>query len=116
MTDISMTSININSSDQKINPPPLAQYKPLSEYLPEYGDYVIWSGLFTVKHGFVLGLDVTSGKLNIVFENLPVLLLTMIEEEYGSNTKQISLGTIKKSRNGTYAIQQKIGNSTIWYI
>jgi len=98
--------------------PPLAQYKSLSEYLPAYGDYVIWSGWITTWHGIVSYYDSKSNELHIIFSGVPFLLFTMGDDELQKETKAINLAKIKNATQGSWAILQHDykRNTNIWYI
>jgi len=98
--------------------PPLAQYKPRSEYSPQYGDYFIWSRWFSTWHGVVTNFDANVGELSVVFAGVPFLLFTMPENEQKKETRKISLDEVKKASNGKYAIQRhdQTQNAVIWYI
>lgn len=99
-------------------PPPLAMYKPISEYSPAYGDFIVWSGWFVTWNGVVSNYDVDTSELDIVFSTLPFLLFTMHPEEQEKHRRKISLVQIRNSANGIFAICQHdyIHNVTIWYI
>lgn len=98
--------------------PPLAQYKPRTEYQPQYGDYVVWSKLFTTWHGIVTNFDANTGEVYIVWAGVPFLLFTMKEEEQKKETKKIKLEDIRKAGNGKFAIQRhdQTQNAVVWYI
>lgn len=100
------------------SPPPLAQYKDLSDYNPGYGDFVVWSGWFSTWHGIVSDYDNKSGDLYIIFAGVPFLLLTMTEAEQQKETKQVPLSRIKNASKGTWAINRHDAtrNANIWYI
>ena len=102
----------------RLDLPPLAQYKPRSEYNPQYGDYIVWSGWFTTWHGLVTNYDKNSGELYVVFAGVPFLLFMMNEQELVKETKKLKIADIKGATNGKYAIQQhdQSKNAVVWYI
>ena len=98
--------------------PPLAQYKPRTEYVPLYGDYFVWSRWFSTWHGLVVDYDRETGDVHILMAGVPYLLFTMVEKNFEKETIKIQLSEIKQARNGKYAIQHhsQTQNATIWYI
>lgn len=100
----------------KVDMPPLAQYKNRSQYVPSYGDYIIWSGWFTQWHGIVTAYDDKSGDVSIIFAGIPYLLFTMPEQQYAKETTIIPLHKLQNAPNGKYAIQTVQGGNAIWYI
>jgi len=96
----------------------LAQYKPRSEYIPQYGDYFVWSGWFTTWHGLVVNYDKRADELYILFAGVPFLLFTMNESEQEKETRKLRLADVKAAANGKYAIQQHRPeqNAIVWYI
>ncbi len=102
----------------RLDLPPLAQYKPRSEYKPQYGDYIVWSGWFSTWHGLVTNYDIEKEELYIVFAGVPFLLFMMGDTELEKETKKIKTDDIKRASNGKYAIQQhdQTNNAIIWYI
>ncbi len=98
--------------------PALAHYKPLSDYVPAYGDYVVWSGWFTTWHGIVSNYDQETNKLSVIFSGIPFLLFTMDHTQQKVDTREIELTKIKNASQGKWAIQQhdRVRNAVIWYI
>ncbi len=97
--------------------PLLAQYKNRSVYIPQYGDYIIWSGWLSTWHGFVTNYDKKTDRIDVIFSGLPFLLLTMDEKDYERETYQIELQELRQAKNGKYAIQQQAEDkSTVWFI
>lgn len=96
----------------------LAQYKPMSEYVPNYGDFVFRAGWINSDVGIVGSYDKKTDELYIIFSSLPLLLFTMAPEEQDKRTEKIRLGSIKDATKGKWAIQQhdKAHNATVWYI
>lgn len=96
----------------------LAQYRPLRDYAPSYGDYVVWSKWFSTWHGVVSNYDPNTGELYIIFGGMPFLLFTMAESEQQKQTKKIKIEKIKNAPQGNWAVQQHdhTRNATIWYI
>jgi|CXWL01.1.fsa_nt_gi hypothetical protein len=99
------------------NLPPLAQYRPRSEYVPQYGDYIIWSGWMSTWHGFVVDRNKDNSEISVIWAGVPFLLLTMDEDEQKRETRRHLIAKIKRAPNGEYAIQQQIeGRNTVWYV
>jgi hypothetical protein len=96
----------------------LAQYKPIEEYDPQFGDIVFRAGWINSDVGIVNNYDKNKGELYIIFSSLPLLLLTMPVEEQVKRTEIVKLGVIKNATKGKWAFQQhsKAHNTTIWYI
>lgn len=96
----------------------LAQYRPLSDYVPAYGDYVVWSGWIATWHGVVANYDPKEDELYIIFAGVPFLLFTMTEEEQKKATRKIKLAKIKNAAQGNWAVQQHLQahNAVVWYI
>jgi hypothetical protein len=96
----------------------LALYKSLSDYIPSYGDYIVWSRWLTTWHGIISNYDPNTDDLYIIFAGVPFLLFTMAEEEQKKETKKIKLAKIKNATQGNWAIQQhhQAHNTVIWYI
>lgn len=95
--------------------PDLALVRPIANWVPQYGDLVIWSKWFTTWYGFVI--DEQNDKIFITFEGTPHLLVTMNDVEITRNIKRITMFDIKGQRRGKWSIIQsdKSGNR-IWYI
>lgn len=102
----------------KVDLPPLVYYRHRSSYIPQYGDYVVWSRWFSTWHGVVKNYNNDSRELYVIFAGIPFLLFTMKEREQESETYIIKLSDIHNARNGKYAIQQqdKDTRTNIWYI
>lgn len=98
--------------------PPLAQYRSLAEYIPHYGDYIVWAGLITTWHGVVTNYDEETGELAIIFAGLPFLLFTMKEHEQEREIRKIKLSKIQAASHGTFAIHKHdyTRNATVWFI
>lgn len=98
--------------------PPLAQYKPINEYLPKYGDVIVWSGWFTTWFGVVNDFDANTGELSIIFAGMPFLLFTLKETEQTKAIRKIHIDKIQGAAHGTFAAQQHdyTRNAGIWYI
>jgi hypothetical protein len=103
---------------ETITPPPLAHYNNIADYIPRYGDYVIWSGWFTTWHGIVVDFSVQTGEVSIIFSGLMSLLLTLRPDEQAKDTRKIKLTKIQDSSYGTWTAQQhdQTRNVNIWYI
>lgn len=98
--------------------PPLAQYKSTSEYIPSYGDHIVWTGWFTTWHGVVANYDTETQTISIIFSNIPFMLFTYTDEEQINNTRNIKLSKIVGSSHGKWAILKHdyIHNTNVWYI
>ena len=98
--------------------PVLAQYKPRVEYVPCYGDYVVWARWFSTWHGLVVNYDRDTDELHVLMAGVPYLLFTMAETNFERETVRLKLSEIKQARNGKYAIQHhdQAQNAIIWYI
>jgi hypothetical protein len=93
----------------------LAQYKPISQYRPRIGDFIIWHGLLTHYYGVINGIDESNGTIRVIKAGMPLLLFNMEPDEMDSNTTTVKLSKIKSSR-GAYAAQQVVPTGSIWYV
>lgn len=102
----------------KADLPPLAHYRPRALYIPQYGDYVIWSRWLSTWHGVIRQYDKDTDDLYIIFAGVPYLLFVMSGQEQEKETYKIKLSEIRSAKNGKYAIQHhdKQANTGIWYI
>jgi hypothetical protein len=96
--------------------PPLAQYKPRSEYVPQYGDYIVWSRWFSCWHGVVTHFDKETREVHVIFAGVPFLLFTMSEVEQEKETIKLQLAELHGANNGKYSILQHTAQSNVWYI
>lgn len=99
-----------------MTPPPLAQYRQRIDYIPSYGDYVVWSGWFSTWHGLVIDYDKKTDNVSVIFAGVPYLLFTMDEKDHPKETVVIPLLKLRQAPNGLYAIAQNDGKATVWYI
>jgi hypothetical protein len=101
----------------RVDLPPLVHYRSREEWVPQYGDYIVWSRWFSAWHGIVVDHD-GSDELQVIWGGVPYLLFTMSQEEQQKETKSVSLSKIKRSGNGIYAIQQfdPKASRCVWYI
>jgi hypothetical protein len=92
--------------------------KPIDAYEPAIGDTIIWTKWFTTWYGIVHAYDIRTHTLYIIFEGTPYLLAALDDYEYESNTYQINLSKIRKSRRGTWtAIQHDYKEHvSVWHI
>lgn len=106
------------SKNNRPDLPPLAQYKSVAEYIPRYGDMIVWAGWFSTWYGVVSDFDEKTGELVIIFAGLPYLLFTMDEQEQKKETRRVSLDKIQKSPHGVFAVHQHdyTRNVSIWFI
>lgn len=96
--------------------PPLAHHRPRVDYVPKYGDYVVWSRWFSTWHGLVTDYDQKTDEISIIFAGVPFLLVTMEEADMPRETRKIRLSELRQAPNGKYAIQVIEGNVGVWYI
>lgn len=98
--------------------PPLAHYQATKDYIPTYGDYIIWTGWLTTWHGVVTEFDGETGELSVIFSGIPYLLFTLTEHEMQKETRKLKLADIQAASHGTFAIQKHdyTRNATIWFI
>lgn len=110
--------MSTNLFESKTNLPPLAQYKPRAEYIPQYGDYIIWSGWITTWHGLIVDYDKDTNKIHALMAGVPYLLFTMAPTDFAKETVEINLDQIKRAPNGKFAIQHhdQTQNAIIWYV
>ncbi len=102
----------------KTETPVLAQYLNLDNYIPKYGDYVIWSGWFATWHGLVVDFDAEFQQVSIIFAGLPYLLFTLSDEEQEKETKKIPLTRIQNASRGAWAVMrhEEAKGLNVWYI
>jgi len=96
--------------------PPLASYLGLENYSPQFGDFVVWAGLFSTWFGVVQAYDKKHEVLEIVFGGLPVLLVTMDPSEQPKHSRVIPLHKIRNSARGTWAVIRHEPKSIVWYV
>ena len=99
-----------------IEAPPLAIYKSIADYMPNYADFVIWSGWLRTWYGLVTDYDASKGQVAITIEGTPRLLVTMHEDEVRDNIMVFQLSDIRQMKRGRWYIQQKHGAQYIWYV
>ena len=102
----------------KVEPPPLANYVSIADYVPQYGDYVVWCKWFTTWHGIVADFDVNKNEVGIIFEGTPFLLFTLDGFKYEKYTRTIKLPKIRSSFKGSWAVlrHDTQRNITVWYV
>ncbi len=95
---------------------PLAQYAPRSAYRPIIGDLVVWAGWVRTWFGIVSGIS--NDGLQVVYEGLPVLLVTQTPEEQAKNTRLLKFDELTGAKAGVYSVLQHDTkhNAIIWYI
>ncbi len=101
----------------RVDLPALVYYRERVDWIPQYGDYVVWSRWFSAWHGIIVDYD-GEDEMQIIWGGVPYLLFTMDQEQQQRETKTISLKKILNSKNGEYAIQQfdQKASRCIWYI
>lgn len=117
-TAMSMMPQPIDSHGKNVDLPPLANYRNLQDYVPAYGDFVVWSGWFTTWFGVVANYEQNTGDVHIIYAGLPFLLFTSTDEEQRRDTRRIQLSALRMSNKGKYAILQHdfTKNASVWYI
>lgn len=92
----------------------LAQYKSLTQWSPQIGDFIVQHGWFTHWFGIINGIN--NGVLTITKAGLPLLLFTMDEIEISKNLIQVPISKITRSRGGKFAVLQTAGTNNVWYV
>lgn len=86
--------------------------RPLRTWQPKLGDFIIHHGFVWDKwYGIVRDVDRT-GKIRVVRDGLPFLLLTTPLDRESEKTIELPSSKIARSRGGAYAVQQ----DGIWFI
>lgn len=85
----------------------LAYYRKISDYQPTVGDFVIYSGWFTVKYGIIIGHTETD--IHVTIANTVSKLL----KSQAKYTKVYSLNSIRTNWLSSWAIYN--AKSTCWY-
>lgn len=95
---------------------PLASYKQRSEYKPQVGDFIIWTGWFKTWYGVVATVD--GDKLSVIFETLPCILFTLNQGEQTRNTHSIDVNKITSASPGEWAVMgnDQKHNTPVWFI
>lgn len=94
----------------------LAHYNTLRNWDPQIGDFIIWHGWFQHYFGVISSIIHNEQSVEVIKKGLPLLLFEMVPEEYEKNKKKISIGSIKGSRGGKYAIIRAQGNNIVWFV
>jgi hypothetical protein len=117
MTSLPTASLGFPGPN-KADLPPLAHYRQKTHYVPQYGDYVVWSRWFSAWHGVVKYYNKETDEIDIIFAGVPFILLTMTEKEQEAETYKIKLSEIRSAKQGKYAILQQDpkANTGIWYV
>lgn len=99
-------------------PPTLANYLSVAEYVPAIGDFIIWAGWFKTYYGIVAEVSPDGKKMQVIWESLPYLLLLLTEDEQREETKEMLLREITDSPTGHISVMKHDAkhNATIWYI
>ena len=105
-----MTAANFMSSMD------LAHYDSIKKWTPQVGDAVIWHGWFQHYFGVVSSVIAQEQSVEIVKRGIPLLLFDMVPEEHEKNTVKVSIGSIKGSRGGKYAVIRAKGSNIVWYV
>ena len=89
----------------------LAQFKNIGDWQPKITDFIIWHGWFWGRwYGIVNGIN--DGKVIIVKEGLPSLLLMLPENAYSEHSIEVPVSKICCSSRGEYHILQE----GVWFI
>lgn len=99
-----------------IEAPPLAEYKNIADYAPQYADFVVRCTWFRSYFGVINNFDKIEGIVSIVFEGTPKLLFTLRSEEITRAELLFRLDDIKSNRKGSWSICQYHHGKSIWYI
>jgi hypothetical protein len=101
-----------------VEPPPLAMYRQISDYVPSHGDFIVWSGWITTWHCVVAEIDSDLQSVGIICANMPLSLFTMSDSEQQREIKYVELSKIRKSTPGSFAAMHhdRKQNAVIWYI
>jgi len=101
-----------------VEAPPLARYLAMNKYTPEFGDFIIWAGWFKTWYGIVCNIDASGQAITVIWEALPMLLLTLTDEEQRANSQSLMLGDIITAKPGKFAVMKHDAqhNTPIWYI
>jgi len=90
----------------------LARFKPISQYRPRIGDFVIYHGWFwTHWFGTINAVGEPTDDVSLIKSGLPALLFNMPEEEMQKNTIRLKISRIQRSAGGEYCVLQ----NGIWY-
>lgn len=102
----------------KQDAPALASYLQLDQYIPQYGDFVIWSGWITTWVGVVCDYNNKMDEITIIFSGVPFVLFTLTDSEQIKEMRRFKLDKIKSSSKGVWAINRHDSqkNSSIWFI
>ncbi len=92
----------------------LSRYRPLEDYTPNVGDFVIWQGWTNTKFGVVS--DILGGTMRIIMDGTPRLLLTMSESEMKARIKDVKATDIITRKDKYYSIMSDRSGSAVWYI
>lgn len=88
----------------------LAAYAHIGMWKPEIGDFVFYYGFFSRWVGVITKVE--KGMLTIVYEGIPLLLLTIDEESRVKKTIRISKSRMINSSPGKYNVIQ----NNCWYV
>jgi hypothetical protein len=88
----------------------LAKYKPLAQWSPKLGDFIIWHGWVRSWYGVVN--SIYTKEVGVIREGLPQLLFTMSEADQEDKTIKVKIAKIRSSRGGEYCVLQ----DGIWHI
>ncbi len=97
---------------------PLAHYRDISDYIPRFGDYIVWSGWFVTWHGIVSDFDDKTGELVVIFSGNPFVLVTLTPEEQRQEVTRLPLTKLQGSSHGTFSVLQHDAerNVNIWFV
>jgi len=96
--------------------PPLAVYKSLADYTPNYADFIIWIRWFRTWYGVVADFDIDKNQVAIAFEGTPRLLFTTNPDEISGVLDIFNLSDIRNMKKGRWYVQKHADGQNIWYI
>lgn len=102
--------------EQKVESPPLAAYRSISNYEPQYGDLIFRCGWFRSYYGIVNNYDKANAIVSVVMEGTPQLLLTLLPDEIQASELLFNLRDIRGKRKGSWSAIQLENGQQVWYI
>jgi len=101
-----------------VEAPPLARFLPITQYAPEVGDFIIWSGWFRTWYGVVGDISPDGQELSVIWEGLPFLLFTLTGSEQKESSQMVKLEQIVSCKPGNFSVMKHDAqhNTPIWYV
>lgn len=100
----------------KMESPPLAKFKSIADYEPQFSDFVIRCTWFRSYFGVVNSFDKSEGVVSIILEGTPRLLFTLRADEMSNSELLFRLDDIRAQRKGSWSVCQQHHGQPIWYI